>query len=90
MATGSAYGWVMNLIFLTYVEPLMWKSSLAGYVSSFFFDFCLGLCTCLVLLAIGEPWFANLNRIRVKFGLLAEEQNYIIPPSQHPAPLAEG
>lgn len=90
MATGFAYGWVMNLFFLTYVDPLTWKTALAAYVSSFFFDFCHGLCTFLVLWAVGEPWIAKLNRIKVKFGLIAEEKNYKMPPSQHTAPQAEG
>ena len=90
MATGFAYGWVMNLFFLTYVDPLTWKTALAAYVSSFFFDFCHGLCTFLVLWAVGEPWIAKLNRIKVKFGLIAEDKNYKMPPSQHTAPQAEG
>ena len=41
------------------------RLSLAAYVSSFFFDFCHGLCTFLVLWAVGEPWIAKLNRIRL-------------------------
>lgn len=90
MVTGFAYGWVMNLFFLTYVDPLTWKTALAAYVSSFFFDFCHGLCTFLVLWAVGEPWIAKLNRIKVKFGLIAEEKNYKMPPSQHTAPQAGG
>ena len=44
----------------------------------------------LCIWAVGEPWIAKLNRIKVKFGLIAEEKNYKMPPSQHTAPQAEG
>lgn len=81
MLTGFGYGWVMNLYYLSYIDPLTWKSVLAAYVSSFWFDFCHGLCTFLVLWAVGEPWIQKLNRIKVKFGLIAEDQTYILPPS---------
>ena len=47
----------------------------------FFFDFCHGLCTFLVLWALGDPWVRKLERIKIKFGLTAEERNYVLPPS---------
>ena len=50
-------------------------------ISSFFFDFCHGLCTFLVLWALGDPWVRKLERIKIKFGLTAEERNYALPPS---------
>ena len=64
-----------------YVSPLTWQTIGAAYLSSFFFDFCHGLCTFLVLWALGDPWVRKLERIKLKFGLTAEERNYVLPPS---------
>jgi energy-coupling factor transport system substrate-specific component len=78
--TGFGYGWVMNLYFIIgYVSPINWQTVFSAYISSFFFDFCHGLCTFLVLWALGKPWVKKLNRIKVKFGLVAEERNYKMP-----------
>ena len=72
----------MNLYFIIgYVSPLTWQTVGAAYLSSFFFDFCHGLCTFLVLWALGDPWVRKLERIQIKFGLTAEERNYVLPPS---------
>ena len=80
--SGFLYGWIMNLYFIIgYVSPITWQTVGAAYVSSFFFDFCHGLCTFLVLWALGDPWVRKLERIKIKFGLTAEERNYVLPPS---------
>ena len=72
--SGFLYGWIMNLYFIIgYVSPLTWQTIGAAYLSSFFFDFCHGLCTFLVLWALGDPWVRKLERIKIKFGLTAEE-----------------
>lgn len=52
-----------------------------GLSIQLFFDFCHGLCTFLVLWALGDPWVRKLERIKIKFGLTAEERNYVLPPS---------
>ena len=80
--SGFLYGWIMNLYFIIgYVSPLTWQTIGAAYLSSFFFDFCHGLCTFLVLWALGDPWVRKLERVKIKFGLTAEERNYVLPPS---------
>ena len=80
LLTGFLYGWIMNLYFIIgYVSPLTWHTIGAAYVSSFFFDLSHGLCTFLVLWALGDPWVRRLERIKVKFGLTAEERNYVLP-----------
>ena len=80
--SGFLYGWIMNLYFIIgYVSPITWQTVGAAYVSSFFFDFCHGLCTFLVLWALGDPWVRKLERIKIKFGLTAEERHYVLPPS---------
>ena len=80
--SGFLYGWIMNLYFIIgYVSPITWQTVGAAYLSSFFFDFCHGLCTFLVLWALGDPWVRKLERIKIKFGLTAEERNYVLPPS---------
>ena len=70
LITGFGYGWVMNLYYIIgYISPITWQSVAAAYVSSFFFDLCHGICTFLVLWALGTPWIKKLNRVRLKFGL---------------------
>ena len=34
-----------------------------------------------MLWALGDPWVRKLERIKIKFGLTAEERNYVLPPS---------
>jgi len=89
LLSGFGYGWVMNLFYLGYIDPLTWKSILAAYISSFTFDLSHGLCTFLVLWALAEPWTKKLLRIKIKFGLIAEERNYVLPPGK-PAGSVEG
>ncbi len=82
LLSGFFYGWIMNLFFIVgYVDPITWETVLAVYASSFTFDFSHGMCTFLVLWALADPWTRKLERIKVKFGLIAEERNYIMPPS---------
>ena len=70
LLTGFGYGWVMNLYYIIgYINPITWQSVAAAYVSSFFFDLSHGVCTFLVLWALGTPWIKKLNRVKVKFGL---------------------
>lgn len=38
-------------------------------LQAFFFDLSHGVCTFLVLWALGTPWIKKLNRVKVKFGL---------------------
>lgn len=86
LASGFAYGWVMNLYYLVgYVRPLTWKTIGAAYVSSFFFDLSHGICTAMVLWIVGEVWVRKLLRIRKKFGLTGEERRYVMPPSPEPS-----
>lgn len=83
LASGFFYGWVMNLFFIIgYVTPITWQTVGAAYVSSFTFDFSHGMCTFLVLWALAGPWVKKLERIKVKFGLVAESRNYVMPPSE--------
>ena len=83
LLSGFLYGWIMNLYFIVgYIHPITWQSVGAAYVSSFFFDFCHGLCTFLVLWALGDPWIRKLERIKVKFGLTGEERRYTLPPPE--------
>ena len=82
LLSGFFYGWVMNLFFIIgYVNPLTWQTILAAYISSFTFDLSHGMCTFLVLWALADPWIRKLERIKVKFGLVAEQRNYVMPPS---------
>ena len=70
LLSGFGYGWVMNLYYIIgYINPITWQSVAAAYVSSFFFDLSHGVCTFLVLWALGTPWIKKLNRVKVKFGL---------------------
>ena len=70
LLSGFGYGWVMNLYYIIgYINPITWQSVAAAYVSSFFFDLSHGVCTFLVLWALGGPWIKKLNRVKVKFGL---------------------
>ena len=83
LATGFGYGWFMNLFYLIgYISPINWKTIGAVYLSSFFFDLSHGVCTFLVLWAVGEPWTRKLNRVKVKFGLTGEERHYNMPPGR--------
>ncbi|MEG0895209.1 MAG: hypothetical protein RSE93_05795, partial [Oscillospiraceae bacterium] len=80
--SGFLYGWVMNLFFIIgYVNPITWQTVSAAYISSFTFDFSHGLCTFLVLWTLGGPWVRKLERIKIKFGLVGESSNYVLPPS---------
>lgn len=89
--SGIAYGWVMNLYFIVgYVDPITWRTVLAAYVSSVVFDVSHGLCTFLVLWALAGPWTRRLNRIKVKFGLIEEKRNYVLPPPDEGANGAQG
>ena len=84
LASGFAYGWVMNLFYIIgYVRPLTWQTVAAAYVSSFFFDLSHGICTMLVLYFVGEAWIRKLLRIKRKFGLTGEERSYVMPPGRH-------
>jgi len=72
----------MDLFFtIGYVDPITWQTVGAAYISSFTFDLSHGVCTFLVLWALGDPWTRKLERIKVKFGLVAESRNYVLPPS---------
>ena len=73
---------IMNLYYIIgWIKPITWQTIGMAYVSSLFVDFCHGLCTFLVLWALGDPWVRKLERIKIKFGLTAEERNYVLPPS---------
>ena len=85
LLSGFGYGWVMNIYYLGYIDPLTWHSFFAAYVSSFTFDLSHGVCTFLVLWALSGPWTKKLIRIKVKFGLVAEDRNYVLPPVHHGA-----
>lgn len=81
LLSGFLYGWVMNLYFIVgYIDPIAWPAVAAAYVSSFSFDLSHGICTFLVLWALAGPWVAKLERVKVKFGLVAESRNYLMPP----------
>ena len=83
LLSGFIYGWIMNLYFIVgYINPINWPAIGAAYVSSFFFDLSHGVCTFLVLWALGDPWIRKLERIKTKFGLTGEERNYILPESR--------
>lgn len=83
LATGFVYGWIMNVQFIFgYVNPITWQTVAAAYVSSFFFDLSHGVCTFLVLWALASPWSRKLERVKEKFGLVAERDNYVMPPAQ--------
>ena len=72
-----------NLFYLIgYISPINWKTIGAVYLSSFFFDLSHGVCTFLVLWAVGEPWTRKLNRVKVKFGLTGEDRHYTMPPGR--------
>lgn len=81
LATGFVYGWIMNVQFIFgYVNPITWQTVAAAYVSSFFFDLSHGVCTFLVLWVLASPWSRKLERVKEKFGLVAERDNYVMPP----------
>lgn len=83
LVTGFVYGWIMNVQFIFgYVDPITWQTVAAAYVSSFFFDLSHGVCTFLVLWALASPWSRKLERVKEKFGLVAERGNYVMPPAQ--------
>ena len=83
LLSGFLYGWIMNLYFIVgFIDPINWAAIGAAYVSSFLFDFCHGLCTFLVLWALGDPWIRKLERIKTKFGLTGEEKRYVMPESE--------
>ena len=83
LLSGFLYGWIMNLYFIVgYIHPITWQTVSAAYVSSFFFDLCHGICTFLVLWALGDPWIRKLERIKIKFGLTGEQRRYVMPPAE--------
>ena len=80
LISGFLYGWIMNLYYiLGYIRPITWQTVAAAYVSSFFFDLSHGACTFLVLWALAAPWSRKLERVKEKFGLVAEQKNYTMP-----------
>lgn len=80
LISGFLYGWIMNLYYiLGYIRPITWQTVAAAYVSSFFFDLSHGVCTFLVLWALASPWSRKLERVKEKFGLVAEQKNYTMP-----------
>lgn len=75
LLSGFGYGYVMNLYYIIgYISPITWQTVAAAYVSSFFFDLSHGVCTFLVLFAVGTPWIKKLNRVKLKFGLAQENE----------------
>ena len=52
---------------------LNWKNISALYISGFPVNVSQGLCTFAVLLLLGRPLLDKLDRIKVKYGMMEDE-----------------
>ncbi len=66
------YGLLLNGWYVIgYVQPITWPSVLAAYAAGFPLDCVHGVATVVFLAALYVPWVRKLERIKVKFDLVA-------------------
>lgn len=59
-------------IFLMLTE-INWNSAIAVFISGFYVNITQAICTVLVMLFLGRPLLDKLDRIKVKYGMMEEE-----------------
>lgn len=68
---GFIFGWVMNLwYFIAYVNPLSFKTFIAAYIASFYFDLAHALSNVFFIYCFYQSWYRIINRFKIKYGLL--------------------
>ena len=50
------------------LSRITWKAIVTVYTSGLFINFCQALCTAAVLLLLGKPLLAKLERVKLKYG----------------------
>jgi uncharacterized membrane protein len=55
------------------VSVINWNSIIAAFVSGFPVNLSQGICTVLVMLLFGRPLLDKLDRIKVKYGMMEDE-----------------
>ena len=59
-------------IFLT-LSVITWEGALAKFISGFYVNISQAVCTVLVMLLFGRPLLEKLDRIKVKYGMMEDE-----------------
>ena len=78
LATFVVYGGLMNLYsVLTLTTAVTKESVVATYLAGIPFDLVHAGSTALFLFLIGKPMVKKINRIRVKYGLINEDERQI-------------
>ncbi|UOF92597.1 ECF transporter S component [Fodinisporobacter ferrooxydans] len=68
---GFLFDWFMNLsIVVGYINDFSWKTFLATYIASFYFDLLHGGSNAIFLYVFGASWIKMLERFKRKYGLL--------------------
>ena len=69
--------WVGPLLDCSYiflmVSAISWDSVIAAFLSGFPVNLSQGICTVLVMLLFGRPLLDKLDRIKVKYGMMEDE-----------------
>ena len=69
--------WVGPLLDCSYIflilPQIKWSSVLAAFLSGFYVNITQAICTTLVMLFLGRPLLEKLDRIKVKYGMLEDE-----------------
>lgn len=80
---GFAFGWIMNLWgILGFFQELTWKTFLASYIASFYFDLAHALSNVIFLALFSSPWIKMMTRFKKKYGILEENTQLISPVDQ--------
>jgi energy-coupling factor transport system substrate-specific component len=71
-AAGFIFGWFTNIsVFISFLNELTWKTLLATYAASFYFDLAHALSNVFFLALFGTQWIKILTRFKGKYGLLS-------------------
>ena len=62
--------WLLSFLVLPQIN---WESVLATFVSGFYANITQAVCTVLVMLFLGRPLLDKLDRIKVKYGMMEDE-----------------
>ena len=55
------------------VSVINWDSMIAAFVSGFYVNVSQAICTVLVMLLFGKPLLEKLDRIKIKYGMMEDE-----------------
>ncbi|WP_229672507.1 ECF transporter S component [Pullulanibacillus camelliae] len=73
LGAGFCFGWLMNVWgLLALNNAISWKSLLAYYSLSFYFDLAHALSNVVFLLLFSRSWMNILSRFKRKYGLFAD------------------